>query len=278
MDFKQFTSHPVNGKMTKRVVNPFALLIMIMISIAGRIIVAYQYEKVNKKLLVPQIEDQLMMFISQDEICVGDRLPNEYQLAENFGVGRSTLREAVKSLISKGVLEVRRGAGTFVKQKEMEIEDPLGLSKLEDKYKLAMELFDIRILLEPEVAALACQNATEEDKRQMKELCDEVERLYLDGKNHIQKDMEFHACIAKSSGNRVVEVLVPVIHTAVTTFANLTHRRLMNETIETHRDITDCIIAGDPMGAKCAMISHLTHNRKLLVQLRDKQAEKQSAE
>ena len=85
--------------------------------------------------------------------------------------------------------------------------------------------------------------------------------------------MEFHACIAKSSGNRVVEVLVPVIHTAVTTFANLTNRKLRKETIETHRDITNAILKGDAMGARCAMITHLTYNRKRLMKLQENQQE-----
>ena len=228
---------------------------------------AYNYEKVNKQLLVPQIEDQLMLYIGQDDIAIGAKLPSEYELAEKFGVGRSTVREAVKSLATKGILEVRRGAGTFVKSKELVMDDPLGLSQFEDKYRLAMELFDARILLEPEVAAAACENATEEEKQQIKALCDETEALYLAGKNHIQKDMEFHACIAKCSRNRVFEVLIPVIHTAVTTFANLTNRKLMRETIDTHRAITDAILRGDSMGAKCAMIMHLTYNRQMLVKM-----------
>ena len=130
-----------------------------------------------------------------------------------------------------------------------------------------MELFDARILLEPEVAAAACKNATEEEKQQIKALCDETEALYLAGKNHIQKDMEFHACIAKCSRNRVFEVLIPVIYTAVTTFANLTNRKLMKETIDTHREITNAILRGDSMGAKCAMIMHLTYNRQMLMRL-----------
>lgn len=228
---------------------------------------AYKYEKINQKLLVPQIEDQLMMYIGQEKIAAGSRLPSEYRLAEIFGVGRSTVREAVKSLVIKGVLEVKRGSGTFVKSTEMTIDDPLGLSQLEDKYRLAMELFDVRILLEPEIAAVACTNATEEDKKNIKELCDEVEQLYTDGKNHIQKDMEFHEAIAKCSGNRVFEILIPVIFTAITTFANLTNRKLMKETIETHRKITEAIIRGDSMGAKCAMIMHLTYNRQMLLDI-----------
>ena len=101
--------------------------------------------------------------------------------------------------------------------------------------------------------------------------------IYLEGKNHIPKDMEFHEAIAKCSGNRVFEVLVPIIYTAVTTFANLTNRQLMKETIETHRAITDAILRGDSMGAKCAMIMHLTYNRQKLLELieqREKSSDK----
>ena len=228
---------------------------------------AYKYEKVDQKLLVPQIEDQLMIYIQQEQIDIGSRLPSEHKLSEKFGVGRSTVREAIKSLVTRGVLEEKRGSGTLVKNPEPDKQDPIGLSKFEDKYRLAMDLFDVRILLEPEVAATACKNATKEQKNRIKELCDEIEELYMEGKNHIQKDMEFHETIAKCSGNKVVETLIPVILTAITTFANLTYRKLQKETIETHREITNAILRGDSMGAKCAMIMHLTYNRQTLIKL-----------
>lgn len=191
----------------------------------------YNYEKVNQKLLVPQIEDQLVMYIQHENIGIGAKLPSEYKLAE------------------------------------IVVDDPLGLAQFEDKYRLAMELFEVRMLLEPDVAAVACQKATEEDKKRIKSLCDEVEQLYLSGQNHIKKDMEFHETIARCSGNRVVEVLIPIILTSITTFANLTHRKLINETIDTHRAITDAILSGDTMGAKCAMIMHLTYNRQTIIDM-----------
>ena len=105
----------------------------------------------------------------------------------------------------------------------MVAEDPLGLAQFEDKYRLAMELFEVRILLEPEVAAVASRNATEEEKQHIKELCDETERIYLEGKNNI------------------------------------------------------AILRGDSMGAKCAMIMHLTYNRQKLLELieqREKSSDK----
>lgn len=233
----------------------------------------YQFEKADKRLLGQQIEEELMNYIQEEPIEVGQKIPNEFELAEMFGVGRSTIREAVKGLVSKGILEVRRGSGTYVISICSPEEDPLGLSKLQDKYKLALELFDVRLMLEPEIAFRAAEYADEEDLKQLKRLCDETEQLYLEHKNHISKDIEFHTCIAKCSRNRVVEALIPIINSAVMTFANLTHRTLKNETIETHRAIVNSIMDKDPVGAKCAMVMHLTYNRqRLLQQMKEERA------
>lgn len=227
----------------------------------------YQFERVNNKLLGSHVENELMNYILEKPVEIGQKLPNEFELAEKFGVGRSTIREAVKGLVSKGILEVRRGSGTYVISTSSLEDDPLGLSRFPDKYKLALELFEVRLMLEPEIAAMACDYATEEEMVQLKQLCDEVEQLYLSGKNHIQKDIEFHTCIARCSKNRVVEVLIPIINTAVVTFANLTHRMLKRETIETHRAVTDAILNRDAMGARCAMVMHLTYNRQRLMKM-----------
>lgn len=231
----------------------------------------YQFEKLDRKLLGEQIEDELMNYILQEPIEIGERIPNEFELAEKFGVGRSTIREAVKGLVSKGILEVRRGSGTYVMRTRFPEDDPLGLSGLQDKYKLALELFDVRLMLEPDIASLAAEYATDEEIEQLKQLCDETEEMYRSGRNHIPKDIEFHTCIARCSKNRVVETLIPVINTAVMTFANLTHRTLMQETIETHRAVVNAIIDKDPVGARCAMVMHLTYNRQALVKMRKEQ-------
>lgn len=225
----------------------------------------YQVEKMDKGLLGTQIEEELMKYIQKEPVAIGQKIPNEFELAEMFGVGRSTVREAVKGLVSKGILEVRRGAGTYVISTSSVENDPLGLSKMEDKYKLALELFEVRLMLEPEIAANAAQNASEEDIKLLRQLCDETERLYLAGEDHIPKDIEFHTCIARCSKNRVVETLIPIINTAVMTFANLTHRTLMQETLDTHRAVTEAIAGRDSVGAKCAMVMHLTFNRQALL-------------
>lgn len=224
-------------------------------------------EKSDRKSLGEKTEDKLMEYIFQEPIEPGQKIPNEYELAEKFGVGRSTIREAVKGLVSRGILEIRRGDGTYVINTNPLDADPLGLGRIENKYQLALELFDVRLMLEPEIAALACRNATKEDLVHLKKLCDETEQLYLSGHNHISKDIEFHTCIAQCSKNQVVEILIPVINTAVMTFANITHRLLMEETLETHRAITKAILQRDMVGARCAMILHLTYNRQAILKI-----------
>ena len=231
----------------------------------------YQFEKMEKKLLGRRVEDALLDYILQEPIEIGQKIPNEYELAEKFGVGRSTVREAVKGLVSKGILEVHRGSGTFVVSTSSLEEDPLGLSRFPDKYKLALELFDVRLMIEPEIAVLACENATEEELDQLQKLCAEVEELCRSGEDHTAKDVEFHTCIARCSKNRVVELLVPVINSAVVTFANLTQRSLKEETIITHRELLDSILRKDAVGARCAMVMHLTYNRQAIIRLIDEQ-------
>jgi len=229
--------------------------------------------KNGRQPLCSQIEDALKKYICDEPIEIGDKLPTESELSNMFGVGRSTVREAVKSLEAKGMLQVRRGVGTYLCSKSVQNDDPLGLSRLDDKYKLALELFDVRLMLEPEIAAKAAEYAQPDDIRQIQQLCEETERLYLADLDHMPKDIEFHTCIAKCSQNRVVETIVPIIHTAISTFVNLTHRMLRKETISTHRAITEAIAIHDSTGARCAMIMHLTYNRQELMRQRNKVSE-----
>lgn len=165
------------------------------------------------------------------------------------------------------MLEVRRGSGTYVISTYPAEEDPLGLGRYDDKYQLALELFEVRLMIEPEIAAYAAKNASDEEIKELFELCDEVEKIYRSGENHVRKDIELHTMIAQCSKNRVVEILVPLIDSAVHTFANVTHRELMEETIETHRAIVNAIAAHDQVGARCAMVMHLTYNRQMIVRM-----------
>ncbi len=228
----------------------------------------YQFENFKNKPLMERVVDNILSYIADNDIKIGTKLPNEFELAEMFGVGRSTIREAIKVLASKQVLEVRRGAGTYViGNKAIDDSNPLGLNLSEDRYKLALDLFDVRLMLEPEIAVLAARMATAKEMEELMSYCESVEYMIRNEIDHTEEDIKFHTCIARCSKNQVVEHLIPIINSSVAVFANITHLQLKEETIRTHRAIADAIIQRDVIGARCAMMMHLTYNRELILKI-----------
>lgn len=222
------------------------------------------------KPLAEQTAEHIVKYIMDQELSDGDKLPNEFELAQSIGVGRSTVREAMKILVSRNVVEIRRGAGTFVAEQMGLSEDPLGLTFVKDKTSLAMDLLDVRLMLEPEIARMAARNATKEDAKKLERQCRKVEEIIQAGENHMQEDIVFHKMIAALSGNVVVEKLVPVIHSSISVFIDVTNGTLREETVKTHREIVECISAGDGEGAKWAMEMHLLYNRMSIKEVKRK--------
>ena len=123
----------------------------------------YQYKGEDKPSAVERAMEQIIRYLMEEGLGDGERLPNERELAERLGVGRSTLREALQRLTTRNVLEVRRGVGTFVSYKHGVADDPLGFTLIRDKERLARDLLEFRILIEPRAAALAALHATDAD-------------------------------------------------------------------------------------------------------------------
>ena len=221
-------------------------------------------ENRTKQTLAEQVAEQILNEIMEKGLEVGAKIPNEFELAEEIGVGRGTIREAVKILASRQILTIRRGAGTFVSERQGIVDDPLGLAFLKDKTHLALDLLSVRLMLEPEIAALAALHAQPEQTEELKKRRDDVETLINRGEDHTQADILFHRQIAACSGNLVVEKLIPVINSSIPLFVDLTSARLKQETIDTHREITESILRRDPEGARCAMYMHLTVNRRMI--------------
>lgn len=226
-----------------------------------------EMSRLKGKLLVEQVQEQIYQYILNTPIAIGTRLPNEFELGEKFGAGRSTIREAVKLLVSRGILEVRRGSGTYVVSTTPVDLDPLGLGAVKDKMALSLDLVNVRMILEPGIAEMAAMNATKEDVSYLRELCGIIEQKIENGEDYIEDDVAFHSAVAKCSGNMVVEQLIPIIDTAVMMFVNVTHKTLSKETIMTHRAVVDAIAEKDPVGARSAMVMHMTFNRSMIKEM-----------
>ena len=112
-----------------------------------------EFSHLKNKLLAEQVEDEIYHYILDTPLEPGAKLPNEFELGEKFGVGRSTVREAVKLLSSKGIVEVRRGSGTYVVTTAKGLSDPLNLRSVQDKNALAFALVEEGDLIEIDIPA-----------------------------------------------------------------------------------------------------------------------------
>ena len=168
--------------------------------------------------LAEQVADQINQVIIDQNINAGEKLPNEFELAARLNVGRGTIREAVKLLVARNCLEIRRGKGTFVVEKPGQIEDPLGFAYVKDKITLAVDLMELRLQLEPWVAQLAAQRIEETEKDTLRQLCEQVEHKIRSGEDHGPADKEFHAYVARCTHNSVITEIMPVITYSIEMF------------------------------------------------------------
>lgn len=211
--------------------------------------------------LPERVAEQINELIVERHLTSNDKLPNEFELANLLNVGRGTIREAVKLLIARNVLVIRRGKGTFIAQHPGEIEDPLGFSYYSNQLKVAVDLLEVRMHVEPWVARLATERATPENLKEMNNLCDIVENEIISGKNHLPKDIQFHISIAKCTNNLVITKLIPIITYSVSLFASFNDNSLLKETISCHRAIANAITNKNADEAEKAMIKHLEQNK-----------------
>ena len=222
--------------------------------------------------LVEKTSKEIIKLINEGNYKSGMKLPNEYELSDQLGVSRNTVREAIKALVSRNILEIRRGSGTFVSKKMGVSDDPLGLSFVKDRHKLALDLMDVRIMIEPQIAMLAAQNAEPEDIKKLETLLNEFEEMILSGENHLEKDIEFHALIAKCSKNLVVSNLIPIINESLiiffNVFKNMDIETSGKRTIKIHRDIFEAIKNKKPYEAHEVMSFHLLYNKNRLEYLK----------
>lgn len=221
--------------------------------------------QMEKKTLGHRVADELMDLIRKNAYSAGEKLPNEYELSSQLGVSRNTIREAVRALASRNILDIRQGAGTFISQKKGVADDPLGLSLMEDRLKLVDDLMQIRLIIEPQIAALAAQNATVDDIQILGDLCDEMESLIHAGEDFVQKDMDFHARLAICSRNMVMSNLIPVICQGITVFCSMAQQEY-DQTIKSHRKIFESVSQRRAADAQQAMMFHLLYNSNRFIE------------
>ena len=215
----------------------------------------------EKKSLAQQTAERLYArIVAEGQPGPGEKLPNELELSQELGVSRTTLREAIRSLVTQGVLEVRRGKGTFVSERVGEIED-FGFGGLEQVKGQLRDLFELRSIFEPQAAKLACLRATEEELSDILEKGAAVEACIRAGRDRVEADGAFHAAIVRATHNEFMVRLLPLIHRAVQTAVETGKEpeRLAADTIRDHALLLEFFERRDGAGAGHAMAVHMRH-------------------
>lgn len=212
----------------------------------------------EKRLSDRVADDILTMIAIEKRFSPGDQLPNENDLSQQLKISRTTLREAIRILAAHGVLEIRRGKGTFVRQ-EAELDRMKTLNPLLSAKVDAKDLFEIRLIFEPEAAYLATLRATDREIDRIVSLGKLIEQKIKAGEDRTEVEQAFHNAIAKATHNEFINQLMPVIYQAIDKGVILSQEKeaAVRDTVNDHRMITDFMVKRNPHGAQSAMRIHI---------------------
>lgn len=219
------------------------------------------YTPVQTGRLYEKIVEQIESHILGGQLQPGDKLPSELELARQFGVSRTAVREAMKALSHKGLIEVSAGRGTFVTDNIPKVmRSTLGMLKM-GLDEGTSHLTEVRAILEPEIAALAASRRNEEQISAMAEAYAAMDASAQeeDIDAFIESDLDFHLALAEAAQNPIIPILIDSIVDLLRESRARTLRIRGGTTRAQahHKAIMEAVIAGDTAAAREAMQAHL---------------------
>jgi GntR family transcriptional repressor for pyruvate dehydrogenase complex len=219
------------------------------------------FERVGRMpRLSDTIAEQLLEAIVAGRFKEGDILPSERELGDQFGVSRTVIREAVRALATRGVVDVQSGRGVrVIAIDSTSVTEAMSLLLRGGGGIDYAKVHEVRLMLETHLAGLAAERSTPEDRAELQELLVAWGQAGDDVVTASRLDVDFHRAIAKCAGNELFLVLLDSISGALLANRRATlalehsHAKVLSE----HRNIVDGIAAGDPVAARAAMELHL---------------------
>lgn len=220
---------------------------------------------IDSRKRADQVRDRLVDLMRTGDFPAGQKLPTEPELMAAFGVGRSSIRAAVQSLVGLGILERRPGVGTFVRP--LSVEDLKGLVRrtvLLD-YVAAIQLHEIRTMIETTAARLASKRRTDADLAEMSHQIDRYRIEYLAGRleSSIDADLGFHRAIVAAARNPMLLSLLDSIAADLRAhrreYGAFTSKRELDDVIAEHTAIHAAIQQGDADASERIIARHMRH-------------------
>jgi GntR family transcriptional repressor for pyruvate dehydrogenase complex len=223
----------------------------------------------NRRTLVESVTEQIMSLIAEGQLKPGDKLPSQSELVERLQVGRSTVREALKSLVAIKLLDMKAGRGTFVRQPDSSSILRPDLLALRIKGRLTEELLEAREIIEPHIAALAAQRATQEDFAQICSILEKCRDALQAGEPVYELSSTFHSATTQAAHNQVLMMFIGSIHGLLAERGVLmdTDRDYLRWELESHQTIYECIRNRDVMRASALMEDHIKQSNGALADM-----------
>jgi GntR family transcriptional repressor for pyruvate dehydrogenase complex len=216
-------------------------------------------EPVRRSRLYEGIVGQIQAVILDGRLQPGDRLPPERTLAETVRVSRTSVREALRALELRGLIEGRQGGGTFVKSVSAdELARPMTAALLAGKREVA-ELFELREMIEPAIARKAAERAAPHHLAELERILEEQRARVERGEPYPDQDAAFHYTVALAADNaallRLVNVIMELLRESRATYYRSGARP--RRSLEGHRMLLDALRAHDPDRAESVMREHI---------------------
>jgi GntR family transcriptional regulator, transcriptional repressor for pyruvate dehydrogenase complex len=230
------------------------------------------FKPIRPKRLYEEIVEQIRQLMKGGELKPGDKLMPERELAARLQVSRPSVREAIRSLEMMGVVEIRRGDGTFMRDTNAdEIIRPLAMFLAVEKGSL-LEMFEVRRIFETATARMAAERASDEEVDEIHKALDGMIASFnaQDSERGEEYDIAFHYGIADATHNALLSRLFRTVSEEFSRSVSVARRRLYvdevnpQKLIEQHRRIYKSIKSHDPDGASAAMLTHLTYAEREL--------------
>lgn len=218
------------------------------------------YTPIQATKVFEQIAGQIEQQILRGELRNGDRLPTERELAEQFQASRTAVREAMKTLAQKGLVDLRPGRGTIVIDGTSQaLRDSLDRVMRVSQQESERHLVEVREILEPEIAVLAAARATEQDIADLRMAVADMDAHMDEAEAFIAADNRFHQVLARATQNGLILTLIEPI------MALLSEQRLHIFSVNGgpqrgqvhHKQLLEALVHHDPEAARAAMRAHL---------------------
>jgi GntR family transcriptional repressor for pyruvate dehydrogenase complex len=211
----------------------------------------------SKELIYEKVYNQIKQRIVEGDWKPGEKIPTVPQLAQDLEVGISSVREAIRILEKQKILKIIQGSGTFISDHEL-WNSPSDQFDFMTNASL-LQLSESRLVIEPELAALAAKNATEEEVTLIKKNANEMAKSYKNNKQIILKDIQFHYYIAKASRNEILFHMMNMIRDLMTDSRRVSSKFpfIAENAVHYHILIANAIAERNPMKARELMSSHI---------------------